>query len=319
MHKRILFPILLFLFTPSIRAQTAQFVVAKDGSGDFTTVQDAINAVPDFRKNQTVIYIKNGIYKEKLILPATKTNVKFIGQHVDSVILTYDDFASKHNRFGEEIGTSGSASFFIHGGGFTAENITFENSVGPVGQAVAVRVASDRVKFIHCKFLGFQDTLYTWGYGASSRQYYKDCYIEGTVDFIFGSSTAVFDGCEIFGKKGGYFTAASTPDTSRYGYVFLNCKIDGNAPKGSFYLGRPWRPFAKTVFIRCEMSDLVKPEGWNNWGKTSNEKTVFYAEYLSVGEGADKVNRVGWSQQLTMQQATEYTVENILRGWNVNQ
>lgn len=293
------------------------FVVAKDGTGDFYTVQEAINAVPDFRKGQTVIYIRKGVYKEKLLLPPTKTNVKFIGENVDSVILTFDDFASRLNRLGEEIGTSGSASFFIHGDGFTAEDITFENSAGPVGQAVAVRVASDMVKFLNCRFLGFQDTLYTWGHGGASRQYYKNCYIEGTVDFIFGSSTAVFDQCHIFAKKGGYITAASTPDSSGYGYVFIDCKIDGDAPPASFYLGRPWRPFAKTVFVNCYMSAIIKPEGWHNWGKEDAEKTTFYAEYLSGGPGANQKKRVDWSHQLTREQAARYTPENIFNGWNV--
>lgn len=126
-----------------------------------------------------------------------------MGEDVAKVILTFDDYASKKNRFGEEIGTSGSASFFIYADNFTAEQITFQNSAGPVGQAVAVRVASDRVRFINCKFLGFQDTLYTYGNGAASRQYYRDCYIEGTTDFIFGAATAVFDRCRIYGKKAG--------------------------------------------------------------------------------------------------------------------
>ncbi|MBK7098351.1 MAG: pectin esterase [Sphingobacteriales bacterium] len=315
---------MLWLLSSCSKGQTSaktiaikyDFVVAKDGSGDFKTVQEAINAVPEVRKNRTVIYIKTGVYKEKLNLPATKTNVTFIGQSVDSVVLTYDDYASKKNIFGEEMGTSASASFFIHGDGFTAENITFENSAGPVGQAVAVRVASDKVKFVNCKFLGFQDTLYTWGYGASSRQYYKNCYIEGTVDFIFGSSTAVFDDCRIFGKRGGFLTAASTPDSSKYGYVFLNCKIDGDAPPESFYLGRPWRPYAKTVFINCLMSGIIKPEGWDNWRNPENEKTVFYAEYKSGGKGGDSSKRVNWSHQLTENESKEYSLNKILNGWD---
>jgi pectinesterase len=317
---RTLLTTIIFLFFFSLTAFCIKpdFVVAKDGSGDFKTVQEAINAVPDLRKEQTFIYIKNGVYKEKLILPDTKTNVKFVGQHADSVILTFDDYASKKNQSGKDIGTSCSASFFIHGNGFTAENITFENSSGPVGQAVAVRVAADRVKFLNCKFLGFQDTLYTWGYGAGARQYYKNCYIEGTVDFIFGSSTAVFEECRIYGKKAGYFTAASTPDSAKYGYVFIKCSIEGDAPPASFFLGRPWRPYAKTVFIDCTMTAIVKPEGWNNWRKESNEQTVFYGEYHSTGKGADKTMRVGWSHQLTKEQAAQYTLSNILYGWNVN-
>ena len=167
------------------------FIVAQDGSGNFTSVQEAINAVPDMRKNRTFIFIKNGIYKEKLILPSTKTNVSFFGEDVEKTILVYDDYASRKNRFGEEVGTSGSASFYIYGEGFEARDITFENSAGPVGQAVAVRIDGDRVKFENCRFLGNQDTLYP--HGKDSRQYYKNCYIEGTVDFIFGWSTAVFD------------------------------------------------------------------------------------------------------------------------------
>lgn len=314
-YRKYLVGLILIIFAGSSFAQPSQIVVAKDGSGEFTTVQEAINAVPDFRNNTTVIYIKNGVYKEKLNLPSTKTNVKMIGESVDGVILTFDDYASKLTRFGEETGTSGSASFFIYGDGFSAENITFENSAGPVGQAVAVRVASDRVKFINCRFLGFQDTLYTSGYGASSRQYYKDCYIEGTVDFIFGFSTAIFEDCHIYGKKKGYLTAASTPDTSKFGYAFFNCKIDGDAPTASFYLGRPWRPFAKTVFIDCEMSDIIRPEGWNNWRNPSNEETAFYAEYKSKGAGAKKAERVKWSHQLTDQQAEEFNIEKILGDW----
>lgn len=308
----------VLLFTSlKISARTPDFVVAKDGSGDFQTVQEAINAVPDFRKNETIIFIKNGAYKEKLILSDTKTNVHFRGESVEGVILTYDDYASKHNIFGEEMGTTGSASFFIHGEGFTADNITFENSAGQVGQAVAVRVAADKVRFFNCRFLGNQDTLYTWGYGAASRQYYKNCYIEGTVDFIFGASTAVFDQCKIFGKNGGYYTAASTPEDAEYGYVFLDCELDGNAPKASFYLGRPWRPYAQTVFIRCEMSEVVRPVGWHNWGKEENEKTVFYAEYKSEGPGAQDSVRAPWSKQLSSYEAEKYNLKKIFEGWEV--
>jgi pectinesterase len=162
--------------------------------------------------------------------------------------------------------------------------------------------------------LGFQDTLYTYGY--ASHQYYYKCYIEGTVDFIFGSSTAVFDNCEIFCKKEGYITAPSTTDSTKYGYVFLNCKITGNAPKNSFYLSRPWRPFGKTVYINCNLGDMIKPEGWNNWGKESNEKTAYYAEYNSTGEGADQKNRVSWSHQLQKEDLKNYTLDKIFNNWN---
>ena len=312
-----IFIIIFFLATTLnlIAGTKYDFVVAKDGSGDFKTVQQAINAVPDFRKKVTTIYIKKGIYKEKLILPASKNLVKFIGQSVDSTILTYDDYAAKKNIFGEDIGTSGSSSFFIFGNDFAAENITFENSSGPVGQAVAVRIEGDRVEFINCRFLGFQDTLYP--HGKESRQYYYNCYIEGTVDFIFGWSTAVFDSCVIFCKKGGgYITAASTDKNSKYGFVFINCNVTGNAPGGSFYLGRPWRPYSNVVFLRCKLPALIKPEGWNNWNNPENEKTAYYAEYKNTGPGYQPGKRVDWSHQLTEKEAQNYTVEKIFGDWN---
>ena len=312
--KNLLFILFCLISSTTASSQEKDFVVAKDGSGDFKTVQEAINAIPDFRKKTTTIFIKNGVYKEKLILPGSKNLVKFLGESADKTILTYDDYNQKKNIFGEEKGTSGSSSFYVFGDDFTAENITFENSSGPVGQAVAIWVAGDKARFINCRFLGFQDTLYT--YGAGSRQYYYKCYIEGTVDFIFGSATAVFEDCDIFAKKQGYITAASTPDSVKFGYVFLNCRIRGDAPDKSFYLGRPWRPFAKTVFINCDLGKIIKPEGWDHWGKESNKQTAYYAEYQNSGPGYKPKQRVGWSHQLTHGQAKEYTLENIFRDWN---
>lgn len=293
------------------------FVVAADGSGDFKTIQAAIDAVPDFRKNTTVIFVRSGVYREKLVLAPSKTNVHLEGEAKFQTILTYDDFASKKNRFGEEMGTTGSASFYVFGDDFSAENITFENSAGPVGQAVAVRVDGDRVMFVNCRFLGFQDTLYP--HGEKSRQYYKDCYIEGTTDFIFGWSTAVFENCVIFCKKGGhYITAASTHDTNAFGFVFIDCTVSGDAPDNSFYLGRPWRPHAKTVFINCYLGKHIRPEGWHNWSKPEAEATVYYAEYGSDGPGADFTSRVNWSRHLTEEQAATYSVSNILGDWKIN-
>jgi len=313
--KKYLLSLLLLsvIIFPAFTQKKYDFVVAQDGSGQFKTVQDAINAVPDFRKKETIIFIKNGTYREKLILPTSKTMVTFVGEDVKKTILTFDDFAQKKNRFGEEIGTTGSSSFFIFGSDFTAENITFENAAGPVGQGVAVRVEGDRVFFKNCRFLGNQDTLYT--YGEKSRQYYQNCYIEGTVDFIFGWSTAFFEDCEIFCKNNGYVTAASTPEGAKYGYVFKNCTITGNAPKNSFYLGRPWRPHAQTVFIRCKLGEQIKPEGWHNWNKPEAEKTTFYAEYKSTGPGANPKDRAKWVKQLTDEEAKEFTLEKVLGDW----
>ena len=301
---------------PHLSPDKADFVVATDGTGDFTSVQAAIDAVPDFRKQRTTIFIKNGTYKEKLVLSACKTMVSFIGEDVQQTILTHDDYASKKNRFGEEMGTTGSSSFFLFGDDFIAENITFENSAGPVGQAVAVRVDGDRMIFRNCRFLGNQDTLYP--HGRNSRQYYQHCHIEGTVDFIFGWSTAVFDDCDIVCKSKGYITAASTEAESPFGFVFKNCRIGGDLPADSVYLGRPWRDHARVVFMQCELGDLIRSEGWHNWGQPEREKTAFYAEYQNTGPGARPDARVPWSHQLTEEQARSYIFEKIFSGWNPN-
>ena len=287
------------------------FVVAADGSGDYTTVQEAINAIPDYRKaGATRILIKKGVYKEKIIIAASKEKVHLTGE--DGVVLTYDDYAQKPNIFGENKGTSGSGSIYIFGRSFVAENITFENSSGPVGQAVACHVAGDRAVFRRCRFLGFQDTLYT--FGENTREYYEDCYIEGTVDFIFGKATAVFNRCELHSKRsGGYLTAPATPQGCKYGSVFYDCRhtADPDVETGSVWLSRPWRPYGKTVFIRCEMGKHIRPEGWNNWGNAENEKTVYYAEYGSKGEGAKPDKRASWSHQLN--DISEYSISEILR------
>lgn len=307
----------LLLFFSSAVAQTKQpdFVVAKDGSGDFRTVQDAIDAVPDFRENETLIFIKNGTYKEKLVLATSKTNVTFIGEDAAQTIITYDDYAARKNQFGEELGTTGSSGFFIFGDDFTAKNITFQNTAGPVGQAVAIRITGDRAVFENCRFLGYQDTLYTRG--EDSRQYYKDCYIEGTTDFIFGASTAVFENCEIHSLKGGhYITAASTPENKEFGYVFMNSRFTTSAPEASVYLGRPWRPHAKVVIMNSDLGAHIKPEGWHNWNDPAKEQTVFYGEFNNRGKGFTPDQRVPWSHQLSDEEADRYTIERIFDGWN---
>lgn len=195
------------------------------------------------------------------------------------------------------------------------ENITFQNTSGPVGQAVACLVVGDRTHFKKCRFLGFQDTLYTWG--ADSRQYYEECYIEGTVDFIFGASTAVFHRCHIHSKSNGFITAPSTPSEKKYGYVFLNCRLTADTNVSDVYLSRPWRPYAQAVFIHCDLGRHINPAGWNNWDNKENEKTVFYAKYQNVGEGACKDKRVSYSHQL--KNISHYAIQTILGGedgWN---
>lgn len=308
-----------FLLSVSILSLSAaephyDFTVAQDGSGDFTTVQEAINAVPDFRKaNRTTILIRKGNYKEKIIIPECKINLSLIGE--DGAVITYDDYASKLNRFGEEKSTSGSASCYIYAPDFIAENLTFENSAGPVGQAVACFVSGDRAIFRKCRFLGNQDTLYTYGY--PTRQYYEDCYIEGTVDFIFGKATAVFNRCDIHSRGKGYVTAPATPEDSRYGYVFHDCRLTAAEGVENVSLSRPWRPYAQAVFINCELGKHISPAGWDNWGKASNEQTVNYAEYNSKGPGANPTARAPYSRQLT--DPTPYAIPTVLAGndgWN---
>lgn len=290
------------------------FVVAKDGSGDFFTVQEAVNAVPDFRKaGRTTILVRKGVYKEKVIIPASKINISLIGE--SGAVLTNDDYASRLNCFGEEMSTSGSSTCYIYAPDFYAENLTFENTAGRVGQAVACFVSGDRAYFKNCRFLGNQDTLYT--YGKSSRQFYEYCYIEGTVDFIFGWSTALFKDCVIHSLADGYVTAPATDKGKSYGYVFVGCRLTGSDGARKVYLSRPWRPYAQAVFIHCELGKHIAPEGWNNWNKKEAEKTVFYAEYENRGEGAYTKGRASFGKQL--KEIKKYGADRILAGedgWN---
>ena len=290
------------------------FVVAKDGSGDFFTIQEAINAVPDLRKDKrTTILVRKGVYKEKLIVPASKLNISMIGEN--GAVLTNDDYAQKKNYFGENMSTSGSSTCYIYAPDFYAENITFENTAGRVGQAVACFIEGDRAYFKKCRFLGNQDTLYN--YGKESRQYFEDCYVEGTVDFIFGWSTVLFKDCTIHSVGDGYVTAPATDKGKKYGYVFVNCKLTGADEAKKVYLSRPWRPYGQTVYIQCELGKHIVPEGWNNWGKKENEKTAFYAEYQNTGEGASVKERASFGHQLKNLEG--YNIEEILQGedgWN---
>lgn len=292
------------------------FVVAKDGSGDFLTVQEAIDAAPDYcKQDETTIYIKDGIYSEKVTIPTNKQKLHLIGQSAEKTVISWSDYAKKTGPTGYEMGTSATSTVFLYADDFLAENITIENAAGEgkdIAQACAITVDADRVAFINCRFIANQDTIYT--YGKGQRQYYRGCWIEGTTDFIFGASTCWFEDCTILSKKNSYITAASTPEGAEFGYVFNRCRLihDENALK--VYLGRPWRPFARTVFIDCEMGDHILPEGWHNWNKPYAEKTTFYAEYGSRGEGAAPASeRVRWSRQLKPKALKAYTPENVLR------
>lgn len=311
--KKLFFILLTLTIAVAGMGQTEKkyhFVVAQDGTGDYKTVQEAINAVPDYRKvGETRILIRNGVYKEKVVVAESKQSVTLVGESVDKTILTYDDYASKPNVFGENKGTSGSSSFYVYGPDFHAKNITFQNTSGPVGQAVAMFVAGDRAVFLNCRFKGFQDTLYT--YGKHSKQLYKDCYIEGTVDFIFGASTCFFDNCEIHSLGRGYLTAASTLEGTAYGYVFYHCRLTAAEGVDNVMLGRPWRPYAKTVYVDCVMGNHISSLGWHNWG-VEKEKTAFYAETGSVdeqGQPVDVTKRVAWSRTVD---SGDYTIDKVL-------
>lgn len=304
--RKTLVTIVSFLFAVQLFAQK-RIVVAKDGSGNFKTIQQAINAVRDNRSERTVIFVKNGIYHEKVILPSSKINVTLRGESAEKTIIQYDDYNPK--VVGKDtINTWTSYTFAVDAEGFIGENITFENSAGRVGQGVAVRVIADRVIFRNCRFLGNQDTLFAHGVG---RIYFVDCYIEGTTDYIFGSAVALFENCRIHSKINSYITAASTPMGNPYGYVFRNCTLTADTSAHKVFLGRPWRAYAKTVYINCSMGSFIRPEGWDNWRNPDKEKTVFYAEYKSTGPGANPDQRVKWSKQLTDEEAAQYTKENI--------
>ena len=299
---------------PTIGKEINQYdyVVAKDGTGDFFTVQEAIDAVPNFRKSKrTTILVRAGEYKEKLVVPESKINISLIGE--DGTSITGNDYADKENIFGEPMSTSGSATCYIYAPDFYAENITFQNSAGRVGQAVAAFVSGDRVMFKKCRFLGFQDTLYT--YDKESRQYYEDCYIEGTVDFIFGWSEAVFNRCELHSKGAGFITAPATDKGSKYGYIFYDCDITADPDVSNVCLGRPWRPYAKSVYIRCNMGPHIEFLGWNEWEKPEAEKGSFFAEYKSIGAGGKKDSRISWSHQLSDKELIKnYDIHAVLHG-----
>lgn len=284
------------------------FVVDANGSGNFTKIQDAINAARSYPDQRIIIYIKNGKYYEKVKIHAWNTKISFIGESKENTIITFDDHFKKMN-IGRN-STFHTYTVLVEGNDFIAQNLTIENSSGEVGQAVALNVNANRVKIENCNLLGNQDTLYTSGEGT--KNYFKNCYIEGTTDFIFGDATVLFENCTLHSKKDSYITAASTPQDSTFGYVFKNCKLTADASVKEVYLGRPWRIYAKTVFIDCTMDAHILPQGWHNWSKPEAEKTSFYAEYNCSGLGFQPQKRVPWSHQLTKNEAKMYTIDNIL-------
>lgn len=293
------------------------FVVAPDGSGDFRTVQEAVDAAPDYcTQDETLIYVRNGIYKEKVVIPAGKQRLHIVGESAEGTVITWDDYALRPNSLGYPMGTFATSTVFVYADDFLAENISFVNSAGEgkdIGQACAITVDADRVAFLNCRFIGNQDTVYTSGKKGKQRVFFRDCWIEGTTDFIFGASVCWFEGCIILSKKNSYVTAASTPEGYEFGYVFSNCRLVHDEKATKVYLGRPWRSYAKTVFINCYMDGHIVAEGWHNWNKPYAEKTVLYAEYGSTGPGAaGRSGRVRWARFLKRSQLKKYTPENVL-------
>jgi pectinesterase len=296
-------------------------VVSADDSGTHTTVQAAIAAAPDDGVNTFTILIKPGIYEGPFMISKGKKHLRLLGEETGNTVLTWpynvhEPQSSNTFKF--------NPGMVVLGEDFCAKNLTVQNTSGDHGQALAMMVNGDCAVFEQCRILGWQDTLMV----NDARQYFTNCYIEGRVDFIYGSGTAVFDHCTIHSKNGGYITAANTPKDKEFGFVFLNCKLTGdptpwNPPVGQkqfepsdvkAYLGRPWRANACVAFINCEMGEHIKPAGWHNWGNVTNETTARYAEYDSTGLGANPDKRVKWAKQLTAAEAENYTPQKVLKG-----
>ncbi|MBQ6229315.1 MAG: pectin esterase [Prevotella sp.] len=286
--------------------------VARDGTAEFRNVADAIEVCRAFMDYHKVIFVKRGTYKEKLIIPSWLDNIEIVGEDVEQTIITFDDHANIRLAGTEQgMGTFRTYTLKIEGNGITVKNITIENNSARLGQAVALHTEGDRLRFIGCRFLGHQDTIYTGK--AGTRLYFENCYIEGTTDFIFGPSTAWFESCTIKSKANSYVTAASTPKDVEFGYVFNRCRLIADEGINKVFLGRPWRPYAYTVFMNCELGRHIVPAGWHNWGNAANEQTARYLEYNNSGEGAATTQRVPWSRQLSKKEAAAITPQRVFK------
>ncbi len=291
-------------------------VVARDGTGQFRNVGDAIEVCRAFMDYHKVIFVKKGTYKEKLILPSWLQNIEICGEDRDQTIITWDDHANIklpiQTEGGEArpMGTFRTYTLKIEGNDMTLKNITIENNSARLGQAVALHTEGDRLTFINCRFLGHQDTVYTGV--AGTRLFFKDCYIEGTTDFIFGPSTVWFEHCDIYCKSNSYITAASTPKNIMYGYIFNNCTVSCAPEVTKVYLGRPWRDYGYTLFMHCSLPAQIRPEGWHHWREEAKQ-TARYLEFENSGEGAATDKRVGWSRQLTKKEAKEITLDKVFQ------
>jgi pectinesterase len=311
--KKLLTACLLLTMASMVYAKKYDIVVAQDGSGNFTTIQEAISSVRGMMAERKTIFIKKGTYKEKIVVPTTTLNISLIGENKDSTIITWNDHANMLiPATDKKMGTFRTYTLLVQGHGFRAENLTIENNAEQLGQAVALHVEGDKAIFINCKILGNQDTVFASN--ELSRQYYLNCYIEGTTDFIFGSAVAYFDGCEIHSKKNSYITAPSTPKYNEFGFIFYNCKLTADSTVTKVYLGRPWRPYGETVFVKCEMGKHILPAGWDNWRNPENEKTARFIELANIGVGANTSDRVEWSIKMCSCKANDFSVKKVLKG-----
>lgn len=295
-------------------AHEADIIIDINGNGDYTSIQEGINAIPDYNDEWFVLLVRKGIYREKVILNYKKTKLILVGEDVDSTIITYDDYGDKMlidgdpNKGGHTFSTY---TFRADPNDFQAFNITFQNTTR-LGQGVAFHSNGDRQILYHCKLLGYQDTYFD---NFRTRRYIKDCYIEGRTDFIFGFGVTLFDSCQInMVDSSGWITAASTPQYYEFGYVFKNCILTSESSTPSFFLGRPWFPYSNTVFYNCYESKSVVAKGWENW--SGRAATSFYREYNCTGPGSDTTERVSFSHQLDPQRAKRYTIDMIFAASN---
>ncbi|PHN01648.1 pectinesterase family protein [Flavilitoribacter nigricans] len=306
---RVFHLLLLLCFFVTASAQYATYMtVAQDGSGDYTSIQDAIDNTKSFPDQAITIFVKNGVYREKVRIYAWNTRVTLLGEDREKTIITYDDHFKRIDRGRNS--TFLTHTLWVEANDFTARNLTIENTAGAVGQAIALSVSGDRCVFENCTILGHQDTLYCTG--ESSRQYFTDCLIAGTTDFIFGNATAVFDKCTIRSLSDSFVTAASTTPRQHYGLIFLDCRLTAADGVAAVYLGRPWRAYAKTAFINCTYGDHILPEGWDDWGQPTNHQTASYAEY-APSENLE--GRVDWAKKLRKKQLKNYKLTTIFSGW----
>lgn len=303
--------------------------VAKDGSGNYTTVQAAIDAAPTGRTTPYTIYIKNGKYREKISIPSSKPYLQLIGESVANTVLTYNDYAGLNTSCNTTLGTQNSASFSVNATDFAAVNITFENTYGDGSQAVTVLVNADRAVFKNCRFLGNQDTLYVKG-GSPAKCYFKGCYIDGNIDFIFGSSVALFDSCVVYAKTrpstaSSYITAPNTPAGQQYGFVFRDAKLPVNTGGTLYYLSRPWPSPSEAltsqqvIFTNAVMSGHIQPAGWSVWNASTITANLRNSEYISKyfdGTPVDISARASWSTQLTQPEADAFTIANMFGSWD---